>query len=366
MQQQQGYQPFPYYNQALYPPQTPHLGANNGAANGHQGYGMNPYYSMQQNPYMAAAAPAPGPAQMNSAPLARPRKYTAQPEPKHNRNGFPLLRSAMKHPARPDATPLVRQRTISGKGPDGLARHRTRSNPTTVEEARPEFIPIHLYLSFHGNNELRVENGSPHAISELRRLVVTLWHPGVELDDVEGYIWRVRFVGSPWNLSGPNTMSAYDIIVQIFTLFARRGFTFRTFMKTGSSSPRLIFECTRPDKNSRFFVAYFSRTGRCITLVSPPAEVNAEIGHRLKVALPGAIESDREVEGGFRVIRLRDAYGAPLFGKHLFIAYILKIMEELNFLLEATIPLGRRISFGLGLGLGQKREIFVFKGSAGQ
>lgn len=65
---------------------------------------------------------------------------------------------------------------------------------------------VHLYLSFHGNNELRIENGSPHAIAELRRLVVTLWHPGVELDDIEGYIWRVRFIGSPWNLSGPDTM----------------------------------------------------------------------------------------------------------------------------------------------------------------
>lgn len=136
--QQQGYQPFPYYNQAMYPPQTPHLGANNGAANGHQGYAMNPYFPMQQNPYMPAA-PAPGPAQMNGAPLTRPRKYT-QPEPKLIRNGFPL-RSAMKQPARPDATPLGRQRTISGKGPDGLARHRTRSNPTPIEEARPEFIP---------------------------------------------------------------------------------------------------------------------------------------------------------------------------------------------------------------------------------
>ncbi|KDQ30811.1 hypothetical protein PLEOSDRAFT_155479 [Pleurotus ostreatus PC15] len=354
--QQQGYQPFPYYHQALYPPQTPHLGANNGAANG---YTLNPYYPMQQNPYVAAAAPASGPTQMNPAPLARPRKYT-QPEPKHNRNGFPPLRSAMKQPARPDATPLRRQRTISGKGPDGLARHRTRSNPTPVEEARPEFIPIHLYLSFHGNNELRVENGGQPAVTELRRLMNTLWPPGIELDDIEGYIWRVRFAGSPWNLSGPD--SAYDIIVQIFTLFARRGYTFRTFMKTGSPSPRLIFECTNPDKDSRFFVAYFSRTGRCITLVSPPAVVNAEIGHRLEVALPGAIESDQEVEGGFRVIRLRDAYGGPLFGKHLFIAYILKIMEELNFLLEATIPLGRRVSFGLGLGLGPKREIFVFKG----
>lgn len=135
--QQQGYQPFPYYHQALYPPQTPHLGANNGGANG---YTLNPYYPMQQNPYIAAAAPAPGPTQMNPAPLARPRKYT-QPEPKHNRNGFPPLRSAMKQPAHLDATPLRRQRTISGKGPDGLARHRTRSNPTPVEEARPEFIP---------------------------------------------------------------------------------------------------------------------------------------------------------------------------------------------------------------------------------
>ncbi|KAF4572931.1 hypothetical protein EYR36_007441 [Pleurotus pulmonarius] len=335
--QQQGYQPFPYYNQTLYPPQTPHLGA----VNGHQGYPMNPYFSMQQNPYMAAApAPAPGP--MNAAPLARPRKYTAQPEPKHNRNGFPPLRSAMKQPTRPEDTPLRRQRTISGKGPDGLARHRTRSNPTPIEEARPEFIPMHLYLSFHGNNELRVENGTPPAISELRRTVGTLWHPGIELDDIEGYIWRVRF---------------------IFTLFAQRGFTFRTLMKTASPSPRLIFECANLDRDPHFFVAYFSRTGRCITLVTPPAEVNAEIGHRLTIALPGAIESDREVEGGLRVIRLRDSYGAPQFGKHLFIAYILKIMEELNFLLEATIPLGRRVSFGLGLGLGPKREIFVFRRS---
>lgn len=270
----------------------------------------------------------------------------------------------MKQPAHPDATPLRRQRTISGKGPDGLARHRTRSNPTPVEEARPEFIPIHLYLSFHGNNEIRVENGGQPAVTELRRLMNTLWPPGIELDDIEGYIWRVRFAGSPWNLSGPDTLSAYDIIVQIFTLFARRGYTFRTSMKTGSSSPRLIFECTNPDKDSRFFVAYFSRSGRCITLVSPPAVVNVEIGHRLEAALPGAIESDKEVEGGFRVIRLRDAYGGPLFGKHLFIAYILKIMEELNFLLEATIPLGTRVSFGLGLGLGPKREIFVFKGTS--
>ncbi|KAJ8522550.1 hypothetical protein ONZ45_g869 [Pleurotus djamor] len=381
MQQQSGYQPYSYYNPAMYPPQTPHMGAG-GSSNGHQAY-MPPYYPIQQSAYLPGGASQAGQA-MAAAPLARPKKYS-QPEPKYNKNIFP--RSAMKKTApEPPPSDLRRQRTLSASSRpnEGLTRARTRSNPAPVEEIRPEFIPIHLFLSFHGTNELQIENAVKQAIGELRHRVVPLWHPGVDMDDLEGYTWRIRFVGSPWNAVAPEVMSAYDIITEIFTLFARRGYTFRTSMKTGTSSPRLIFEVTDIDNDARFFLAYFSRTGRSITLVSPPSEINVHIAQKIKNVLPGSIESDKEIEGGLRRIRLRPSYGgmfvanpipsivqptlptAPKFGKHLFITYMLKIFDDLGFALEATIPLGRRVPIPFGLGLGPKREIFVFRGSMSQ
>ncbi|KAL0951214.1 hypothetical protein HGRIS_007937 [Hohenbuehelia grisea] len=353
MQQQPGYPTFnPYFpNAPMYVPPTPHMGGPPGVPNG-------PYMPFCPGPQMQAGYPqagAPTPA-MNPAPLARPKKYSQYESQK--KSMFPL-KSAMKRQEAAVETLPYRKNSGNGQQPTGLGRSRTQSgpkSPTTPE--RPPFIPLHMFLSFHGDNEVRFENAVTQAIPELRRRIIPLWGPGVELDEQEGFTWRVRLVGSPWNSKDVDGMSAFNIITEIFTLFARRGYTYRTSMKTGVSAPRLIFEACGIDNSARFFLGYFSRSGLRVTLVTPPPDVDVAIGQRLKIALPGLIASDRFLNDSLRVIEFKQP--AQQFSKHFFVTYVLKLLDDLGYNLEATIPLGTRIPV---LGLGPRREVFVFRGA---
>lgn len=58
-----------------------------------------------------------------------------------------------------------------------------------------------MFISFHGNNELRIENATHEFMDELRREVFGMWPDGLVLDELlEKTHWRVRFRNAPWAL----------------------------------------------------------------------------------------------------------------------------------------------------------------------
>ena len=146
-------------------------------------------------------------------------------------------------------------------------------------------------------------------------------------------------------------------------------------------TPRLIFQMTQPDPNIEFFIAFFSQDGRRFTLVNPPNHIELSIGARLRSVLPNKILSDNVVEDYTRVIEIKrkpnsngqlykfywtdstlltclfffsapEIEAAPLFVE------VLKILSQLGFQLDATIPLGRRGP----LGIRYMRELLIFRG----
>jgi len=255
---------------------------------------------------------------------------------------------------------VLQPRTGSGSRPPAdVVRQRTNSNPTPPTTT--DFFPHHIFISFVGNNELVVENiGHPEALNELRQELFPLWPPGVTSNESEGTTWRVHFTKDPWASDGPEGLMAWEIITRLFRLLARRGYSYLTSINTGKPPPRLVFIISQPDLTADFFLAHFSRSGHRVTLIDPPSIISEVIGANLRHALPRKIASDRVSEDNVLVIELKkDGFGAPEVERSLFITHVLKQINTMGYTLQATIPLARR---GL-LGLGRRKEIWVFKGS---
>jgi len=108
-----------------------------------------------------------------------------------------------------------------------------------------------------------------------------------------------------------------------------------------------------------FFIAYFSHEGRRLTLIDPPNHIDISIGAHLKSVFPRKIKSDDVVEDSTRVIELkRKPNNSPEVEPSVFLIHVLKILVDLGFELDATLPLGRRNA----LGIRTVRELFIFKG----
>lgn len=61
----------------------------------------------------------------------------------------------------------------------------------------------HLFLSLHGNNEIRIENIAYQTLlDELRENLVTMWPRGIIIDESRDHRWRLQFAGSPWISTG--------------------------------------------------------------------------------------------------------------------------------------------------------------------
>ncbi|KAF8078638.1 hypothetical protein FPV67DRAFT_68256 [Lyophyllum atratum] len=216
-----------------------------------------------------------------------------------------------------------------------------------------------MFMVLIGNNELRLENIMDPAMRELRASILPMWPDGVESDSQHGHDWTVRFRNNPWALHGQNAPIAWRIIVQLFTLFARRGFSFQTSMNIGSPSPRLVFEVTSEDRTSQFFLAYFSQGGKRLTLIKPPTVVDDTLGSQLKAFLPRKI-TEEPIGEDMRVIEVKKlGTGGPEVEPQFFLMHVLKILSELGFNLVTGVPLGRRGPLGLRAG----KELLVFRGT---
>ncbi|KAG6842224.1 hypothetical protein C0991_000194 [Blastosporella zonata] len=352
-------------------------------------YGNYPYYTQQQQ-YQHPAYGAPGP----SNPYPYPYTPYAPPPPQHlereqpsafipppppgfqsqlprpkahrrtaTTSGAPL-KSAMKKPAPAFGAHdgLARQATYPAAYPNHASQPRLFSNNIkqyTSNHNSDDFRPLHMFMSFIGNNELRVENIMEPGLHELRSTIIPMWPDGVELDAQRGHDWAVKFKNNPWSLQGPHAPKAWAIIIQLFTLFARRGFSFQTTMTFGNTPPRLVFEVTSEDRSSQFFLAYLSRGGKRLTLIKPPIIVDETLGPQLKAVLPRRINEEAAGEHS-RILEVKKlGSGASEVEPQFFLMHVLKILTDLGFNLATGLPLGRRGPLGLRAG----RELLVFRGS---
>ncbi|KAG6911974.1 hypothetical protein DXG01_000222 [Tephrocybe rancida] len=364
-----------------------------------QSYGNYPYYNQQQYQHPAYAQPAPGPSnpyphyngytpyapppqrldreQQPFIPAPPPGFQQQQqqqpqqqvPRPKGHRRAAtttaaaPPLKSAMKKsaPAPPQTEGLARQATYPAAYSNG-PRPRLMSNnykQFTSNHNPDDFRPLHMFMSLIGNNELRLENIMEPGLLELRATILPMWPDGIELDAQRGHDWTVKFKNNPWSLEGAHAPKAWAIIVQLFTLFARRGFSFQSTLNFGNTTPRLVFEVTSEDRTSQFFLAYLSRGGRRLTLIKPPIIVDETLGPQLKGVLPRRITEDA-VGDDTRVIEVKKlGGGGPETEPQYFLMHVLKILTDLGFNLATGLPLGRKGPLGLRAG----KELLVFRGS---
>ncbi|KAG5647973.1 hypothetical protein DXG03_007007 [Asterophora parasitica] len=360
--QSQSYPNYPYYGQPIYQqPHAQYMGP--GPSNGYPQY---PYPA--NNLYVPPAAP-----QERIEPFIPPNPTAAAPRGKSHRRTATTpagpLKSALKKSsavAAPAATEaLTRQPTYPGSGfPNPqISRPRLLSNNFRGFHSdlnHEEFRPLHMFMLLIGNNELRLENIMDPALRELRSTILPLWPEGVESDSQHGHDWTVRFRSNPWTLQGPHVATALHIIVELWTLFARRGFAFQTSMNIGSPTPRLVFEVKSHDPISQFFLAYFSHGGRRLHLIKPPTVVDDTLGSQLKAYLPRRI-TEESVSRDVRIIEVKKQSGPGVteVEPQFFLMHVLKCLYGLGYTLQASVPLGRRGPLGLRAG----KEMLVFRGT---
>ncbi|KAF9015147.1 hypothetical protein BDQ17DRAFT_1535872 [Cyathus striatus] len=354
-----------------------------------QQYASYTYYAQPQQPYPHTPAALPNhympiygpPAHSGPPPTFDPAAYPSQPlqapsVPRPNphrrsnttpaRNNVPL-KSALKKPAAAASAPEV-----------PIARTRTnsfsRNNPSNIP--RPLNIPsmsygqdnrapdtsvaaLHMFISFHGFNELRLENITELALKELRTTIWPLWSDGIESDTVTNHACTVKFRNAPWDMNGPKAYESLRFIVELWTLCTRRGYSFQTTIDTSTPAPRLVFQVAQTDFKSTVFLAYFSQGGRRLTLINPPQPIDYTIGSKLRVVLGRKMTSNDLVDDNIRVIEVAkgNGFGGVVEPAH-FLMHVLRIISEQHYELDAAVVLARRGP----LGIRYRRELLVFKG----
>ncbi|TFK41174.1 hypothetical protein BDQ12DRAFT_710985 [Crucibulum laeve] len=367
MQQYQQYGNYPYYGQPIYP----HTPA--GPSNGH---GYIPFHQPHNAPHIP---PGPPPASFDAAAYApNPAGTSGMPRPKTHRRAVTTparsnipLKSALKKTntvaVAPAAEDLTRTRTNSFNQPTGntgLGRPRKYSNAAQSSDyhandyAHPAAsLALHMFVSFHGYSEMRLENITELALRELRAVIWPKWTDGVESDTVNNHTCNVRFRNSPWDMSGPKALEAAGFIKELWQLCARRGYSFQTTLDTASPAPRLVFQVVQPDAHSNFFMAYFSQSGRRFTLIDPPEHIDLTLAAELRAILPTNNHSD---DSNNRIFELKkiNSYGGTTDPAQ-FLMHVLRILSNLSYDLDASIPLSRKSA----LGMRSKLELLVFKGT---
>ncbi|KIJ21767.1 hypothetical protein PAXINDRAFT_5906 [Paxillus involutus ATCC 200175] len=284
------------------------------------------------------------------------RSSTARPKPLSEK---PPLKSALKKNGlkRSDsvtAVPLERTRTSSS------ARQRVTPMTRTRTNSNPSFLPDHMFVSFHGTNELRLGNVAfQDTLDEIREHIMPMWPHGVSSQMTSNHSWRVTFSRNPWTATGSDAIIVQRMISELFIRLCRRGYQYLTSLSTGYPYPQLVFRDVTEDSDSDFFVAYMSRSGHKMTLVRPPRRVGEQLGPRLRSAWPYKIAAQSASEDETYSVELkRNTFGAPELDKDVFASHALQEISLLGYRLEATVSLPR----GGILAFGGKKEIWVFRG----
>ncbi|KAJ3815962.1 hypothetical protein F5876DRAFT_61066 [Lentinula aff. lateritia] len=362
-----------YYSQ-------PYDGA--GPYNGYTPYTPQPQAPVWGSTPYAPNAGLPPPMQMQSgAPPPTPtahrsghRRRTTMP----SRNTSQPLKSALKpsnsiQMATPSSpAPLHRKRAMSNPKRDyqsmGMPNAADSTTPFSNQGFHlPEDESTYMFVSFHGTNELHIENLAHKAMDEIRKEIVGMWPGGLELDELQNTQWRLRFKNAPWSLRDENVQWAWRMLVKLFTLFQERGYSYNTTLDVGTSSPRLHFVFSSLSIY-RFFLATISNGGRTFTLIDPPMDVMRDLTTGLQGALPGHISKDefgRLGETNLRIVELRrPIYGGNEITCNQFHCQILRILKHIGYTLCATLPMARKGPLS-AIGIGTRQELLVLKSVKG-
>ncbi|KAJ7103547.1 hypothetical protein B0H15DRAFT_926740, partial [Mycena belliarum] len=351
---------YPYYNYAptqIYAQQP--MMAQAGTSGGYM-----PIYAPAAAAYASAPQHAQTPFIPPGAMLETPPPGQSQPlqttaRPNHSRRAAttPLpLKSALKKTAVAGVAPIPAPQV---EPETARRRSNSRVNATAALQNQGSQPPgkesYHMFVTFKGDSELLFENTLENAKAEIEKEIFPIWPHGVESSQLRDSNWKIRFRSTPWNMSGPDVEIAWKLVISLFTLFSVRGFSFLTSTKCTTTQPRLIFRMTKMDKESIFFLAYFSRGGRRVSLINPPHHIAIAFGSKLKGFLPNRVEVVHEK--GMVIVETKREVGTGVKPSH-FLMEILKAMMDFGFDLNATVPMAR----GGPLGMGARRELFVFKG----
>lgn len=179
----------------------------------------------RQSPPSPFIPPNPDSLDAGHTPKPRPKRAsTTKPKPvsekPHPRSA--LKKNAIKRSDSLSAVPLERTRTSSGAR-QRLApttRTRTTSNPSflpgtcfthlTLALPHPDHAvisPDHMFVSFHGTNELRLGNVAyQDTLDEIKEHMMPMWPHGVSSQAMSSLSWRVTFSRNPWSATGSDAI----------------------------------------------------------------------------------------------------------------------------------------------------------------
>ncbi|KAI0003695.1 hypothetical protein BJV74DRAFT_793335 [Russula compacta] len=365
-QQAYGY-PGQHYQQQPQPIQQQYSGQQ-------QQYASTPYPGTipfpQPSPYTAPSVLQPATSQQSTH---RPSR-TQTPHPGVSRRRASSgttkkpLRSALKDPERSrstsvnghaNGTPIPRTRRQSG-GPETRPRMDSLLRTRTNSSSRVE--PDHVFMSINPPNGLELSNiAFKTTVEQLREQIFAMWPPGVAHQVRYGHDWRVRFSGNPWDSKGYDSILAQRMICRIFWVLSAQGYVYLTSINTGRAlkSPRLVFIRAPADSRTHFFAMSLNGSGNRVTFVDPPVAVVNSLGLSLRTAFPHRIANEQTSEDGIFTIILKSGINSMGKDKNLFLAHILKYINDMAFKLDASVPLARRGLFGMS----GRKELWVFKGS---
>ncbi|CAK5264426.1 unnamed protein product, partial [Mycena citricolor] len=320
----------------------------------------NPYAAIQ--PQVPFIPPNAVPETQLSGASSHPAPHLATPLRSQRAAHTPLpLKSALKKSggsaAPTEPTPALGQTPLP---PSGTRRRKARKSDADNRGDEPMMREVtartdayHMFVTFKGEGELLLENTLENAVKEISE-VFKIWPHGLEHESMRGSTWRIKFRNSPWNMNGADVHYAWRLINRMFSLFAIRGFVFKTLSKGSASHPRLIFQITSTESSPSFFIAFLSRKGRRISLVAPPELVALEFGPRLERLLPGQIQLSEDPRLDLMVVdTVRDKNGVIIKPSD-FLMQVLKVLVDLRYSLNATIPLVKGNTWKVG----SRRELF--------
>lgn len=64
-----------------------------------------------------------------------------------------------------------------------------------------------MFLSIVGTSELRIQNIKPPVLEEIKRMIGTMWHPGIEAESMgPNHVWHVKLANTPWSSVGTDAI----------------------------------------------------------------------------------------------------------------------------------------------------------------
>ncbi|KIY52719.1 hypothetical protein FISHEDRAFT_69534 [Fistulina hepatica ATCC 64428] len=236
-----------------------------------------------------------------------------------------------------------------------------------LDDDGKSFDAVYLFLTFLGEDTLRLENAPEPALTELNELLPDFWPYHAVMSPVGGQVssdstftYHIKFSNCPWRVSNrADRIETWDLIIKIFQLFIRRGYACEQAMNLSDMSPRIPLAIAFPIGEPQVFLGFFSNKDTRLTLVRPPRRVEEDLGWMLKERLMGNLSSDQEQEGGiYRIFDIKtNTAGQPCVDPPHFMMHVLTALRHLGYKHEVCVPLVE----GNNMFRKARRDVMVFR-----